>query len=90
VVRASGVRCEVWETAGGQRRVQRFLDLPELGKHPRTAPGRLTCSSEGVGTNRGCPWMTAADRCLGHVGGTAGEDDVARSLSATVASLTGG
>ena len=65
-------------------------DLPELGKHPRTAPGRLTCSSEGVGTNRGCPWMTAADRCLGHVGGTAGEDDVARSLSATVASLTGG
>jgi hypothetical protein len=28
-----------------------------------------------MGIDRGCPWTTAADRCLGHVGGTAGEDD---------------
>jgi hypothetical protein len=47
-------------------------------------------SSEGMGMNRGCPWMTAADRCLGHDGGTAGEDDVARSLRAMVTSLTAG
>ena len=26
-------------------------------------------SSERMGINRGCPWMTAADRCVGHVGG---------------------
>ena len=37
-------------------------------------------SSERMGINRGCPWMTAADRCVGHVGGTAGEDGGARSL----------
>ena len=24
-------------------------------------------------------WMTAADRCVGHVGGMAGEDDAARN-----------
>jgi hypothetical protein len=36
-------------------------------------------SSEGMGTDRGCPWMTAADRCLGHVGGTAGENDLAQA-----------
>src|SRR5215204_1057676 len=31
-------------------------------------------SSAGTGTDRGCPWMTARNRWLGHVGGTAGED----------------
>jgi hypothetical protein len=37
-------------------------------------------SSVGMGSVRGCPWMTAADRCVGRVGGRSGEDDVARSL----------
>ena len=27
-----------------------------------------------MGMNRGCSWMTAGDRCLGHVGGTAGKE----------------
>src|SRR5829696_5075095 len=31
-------------------------------------------SSAGTGTDRGCPWMTARNRWLGHVGGTAAED----------------
>jgi hypothetical protein len=31
--------------------------------------------------NRGCPWVTAGNRYVGHVGGTAGEDDLARSLT---------
>jgi hypothetical protein len=50
----------------------------ELGKLPRTAPYRLIYSSAGTRTDRGCPWLTAGDRCLGHAGGTAGEDAVAR------------
>jgi hypothetical protein len=33
-----------------------------------------------MGTNGGCPWMTAVDRCLGHVGGTAGEDEPAHPV----------
>ena len=32
-------------------------------------------SSAGTGTDRGCPWMTARNRWLGHVGGTAGENN---------------
>ena len=43
-----------------------------------------------MGIDRGCPWMTAADRCLGHVGGTAGEDDAPRSVAATVTSSAKG
>jgi hypothetical protein len=35
--------------------------------------------------NRGYPWMTAGDRCLGHLGGTAGEDGAVPSLAAKVA-----
>jgi hypothetical protein len=53
-------------------------------------PSRWSYSSVGMGSVRGCPWMTAADRCLGHVGGTSGEDGVARNLLATVASWIGG
>jgi hypothetical protein len=44
----------------------------------------------GAGADRGCPWMTAGYRCLGHVGGTAGEDEPASGLAAMVTSLTGG
>jgi hypothetical protein len=32
---------------------------------------------------RGCPWMTVADRCVGHAGGTAGSTAMLRSLAAT-------
>jgi hypothetical protein len=34
--------------------------------------------------------MTAANRCVGHAGGTAGEDIGARKLPAMVTSSTGG
>jgi hypothetical protein len=53
----------------------------ELGKLPPTALDGLIYSSESMGIDRGCPWMTAVDRCLGHGGGTAGEDDAAQSLA---------
>jgi hypothetical protein len=33
--------------------------------------------------------MTAVDRCLGHVGGTAGEDELGSGLTAMVTSLAG-
>ena len=33
-------------------------------------------SSESTGTDCGCPWVTAVDRCLGHVEGTAGDDEL--------------
>ena len=36
-------------------------------------------SSTGMGMNRGCPWMTAVDRCLGHAGGTPGETNLAQA-----------
>jgi hypothetical protein len=39
----------------------------ELGKLPRTAPDGLMLQLGGTRTDRGCPWMTAVDRCLGHV-----------------------
>ena len=32
-------------------------------------------SSEGTRTDPCCPWITAVDRCLGHVRGTAGEGE---------------
>jgi hypothetical protein len=38
-------------------------------------------SLEGTRTDRGCPCVTAVGRCLGHVGGTAGEDGAAGSLA---------
>jgi hypothetical protein len=41
-------------------------------------------------TNRCCPLMTAADRCLGHVGGTADEDEAGSGLAAMATSSTGG
>jgi hypothetical protein len=34
--------------------------------------------------------MTAADRCLGHIGGTADEDEAGAGLAAMVNSSTGG
>jgi hypothetical protein len=40
--------------------------------------------------NRGCPLMTADDRCVGHVGGTAGKGDLAQSLPAMLTSSSGG
>ena len=55
----------------------------KLGKLPPTALDGLIYSSEGTYSDRGYPWMTAVDRCLGHVGGTAGEDDAGWSLAAT-------
>ena len=61
----------------------------EPGKHPRTAPDGLILL---LGEHGHEPWLTvvtAADRRVGHIGGTAGEDDIARSLQATVASTTG-
>jgi hypothetical protein len=61
-----------------------------LGSTLGQLPMGWSYSSEGMGMNRGCPWMTAADRCVGHVGGTAGEDDVARSSAAMVTSSTEG
>jgi hypothetical protein len=41
-------------------------------------------------TNRCCPLMTAADRCLGHIGGTADEDEAGSGQAAMVTSSTGG
>jgi hypothetical protein len=46
--------------------------------------------SEGTRTDLCYPWMTAADRCLGYVGGMAGEDQPRSSVAATVTSSTGG
>jgi hypothetical protein len=50
----------------------------ELGKHLRTARYGLILQVGGHGRDRGCPWMTAVDRCVGHVGGTAGENESVR------------
>jgi hypothetical protein len=36
-----------------------------LGSTLGQLPMGWSYSSEGMGMNRGCPWMTAADRCLG-------------------------
>ena len=47
-------------------------------------------SSEGTGTDRGCPWMTARNRWLGHVEGTGGEDKLGSGLAATVTTLVQG
>src|SRR4029450_7883382 len=41
-----------------------------LRKLPPTTLDGLIYSSEGTYSDRGYPWMTAVDRCLGHVGGT--------------------
>ena len=41
-----------------------------------------------MGMNRDCPWMTARIRCLGHVRGTAGEENEAPSVAATVTGST--
>jgi hypothetical protein len=41
-------------------------------------------------SNRECPLDTAGDRCLWHVGGTAGENDDGPRLAATAPSSTGG
>ena len=41
-----------------------------LGSTIRVPSTCRSYSSVGIAPNRGCPWLTAADRCLGHVGGT--------------------
>jgi hypothetical protein len=85
---ALGVRCKVWNRRG-QRRPQQVMDYASLGKHFRTAPYRLIRQLGGTGTDRGYPWMTAVDRCLGHVGGTAGEDELGAGVAAMVSSHSG-
>ena len=66
------------------------LENRELGKLPPTARYGLIYSLEGTRTDRGCPWMTAADRCLGHAGGTAGEDEAGAGVAAMAISSAGG
>jgi len=69
------------------RRVHAVRHRPSIGRPPGregltaslgSSLGPLgtgrSYSSAGTGTDRGCPWMTARNRWLGHVGGTAGED----------------
>ena len=60
--------------AGGRSSRARAVHR-ELGKHPRTAPMDCSYSSAAVATDCCCPLVTAADRCVGHVEGTAGEDE---------------
>jgi len=43
-----------------------------------------------MGIDRDCPWMTAANRCVGHAGGRAGEDQSRISVAAMVLSSAGG
>jgi hypothetical protein len=62
----------------------------ELGKLPRTALYGRAYSSAGMSIDRGCPWMTATNRCLGHVGGTAGENELGAACVAMVTSLARG
>jgi hypothetical protein len=82
--RTSGFGCRAYPAR------TRATDHRELGKHPPTSLMGRCSRSAGVGNDRCWPWVTAPNRCLGHVGGTAGEDDGARSLSAMVTSLTRG
>jgi hypothetical protein len=49
---------------------------------------RRPYSSEGLGSGRGCPWVTAPDRCFGHVQGTAGEDEADADVTAMATSST--
>ena len=46
-------------------------------------------SWEGLRIARGCPWMTAADRCFGHLWGMASEDTAALGVAGTVTSAAG-
>jgi hypothetical protein len=55
----------------------------ELWEAPSAHSVRAVLQWESVGTNRGCPWMTAAARCPGHIGGTAGEDELGSWLMVT-------
>ena len=57
----------------------------ELGKLPRTLPIERSYSSERIRTDRGCPWLTAADRCVGHIRGTAAGLAAAIPVAARVA-----
>jgi len=54
--------------------------------HPGQALGVEWC----CGDNRCCPLMTAADRCVGHIGVTADEDEAGSGLAAMVNSSTEG
>jgi hypothetical protein len=74
--------CVAWDVASTPR--------PRAWEAPSDALDGRSYSSEGMDTDRCCPWMTAVDRCVGHVGGTAGEDDRTGSLAATVTSSAGG
>jgi hypothetical protein len=55
-----------------------------LGSTPGPLRTGRSYRSVAMGIDRGCPWMTAGDRCLGHVGGTAGEDECGSGLEAMV------
>jgi hypothetical protein len=49
-----------------------------------------TTARRATRTDRCCPWMTVVDRCLGHVGGSAGEDELGAGVAAMGSSSTGG
>ena len=80
----------VSRSAARTERAQGSARHRELGKLPRTAPDRLILQLGGHDMNRGCPSMTTGDRCVGHVGGTAGEKKPGSGLAATVTSWAGG
>jgi hypothetical protein len=73
----------------GRRKTKRTerRSSPRTGKHPRPAPDGLILQLGGHGHE---PWLSvgdrAVDRCLGHLGGTAGQDGSGSHLAATVTS----
>ena len=74
VIPRRAVRCRSVGQNDGRIAAAELRGHRELGKLPRTAPNGPIYSSEGTYSDRGYPWMTAVDRCLGHVGGTADEE----------------
>ena len=69
------------EPRGGAGEGNRTLTA-SLGSTLGQLPMGWSYSSEGMGMNRGCPWMTAADRCVGQIRGTAGKGEYGSGLAA--------